>query len=330
MLRTTGSVLLSAMVLVLAEPTVARAQSSNTALAEALFKDGRALMGQENYEEACPKFEESQRLAPKLGTLLNLATCHDKQGRTASAWDEYTRALSMAKQAGEAERVDYARAQLDELEPRLSKVSVEVAAPVQGIEVKLDGNAIGEAAWGTPVPLDPGEHELAAVADGFDRWSTTFEVPPGPNQMSVRVPELHEATGTSGGSPPDSPQPQGADSADDGSTQRILGWTVGAVGLVGVGVGVVFGISAFSTYGSSDDHCQNDICTQEGLDLRDDAQTSATISNIAIGAGAGAMVLGLVLVLTAGGGDDEGASGAAWLRPSVSTTGSGLHFGASF
>lgn len=308
---------------------LAHAQSSDSALAEALFKDGRDLMEKGALDEACPKFEESQRLAPKLGTLLNLATCHDKSGRTASAWDEYTRALSMAKQAGETERVEYARAQLEELEPRLSKVAVEVPSPVGDIVVKLDGTPIGEAAWGTPVPLDPGAHELEATAPGFADWSAPFEVPAGPHRMSVEVPKLDRQTSTAGAAAPDVGAPP--DDSDEGSTQSVLGWTVGAAGLVGVGVGVGFGISAFSTYGASEDHCASDVCNQEGLDLRDDAKTSATVSNIAIGVGAGAMLVGLVLVLTSGGSDDEGATGSAlWLRPSVSPSDSLLHAGATF
>src|SRR5579883_366085 len=53
--------------------------------ATALFNEGRRLANQGRYNEACPKFAESQRLAPSGGTLMNLAECYERTGRTASA-----------------------------------------------------------------------------------------------------------------------------------------------------------------------------------------------------------------------------------------------------
>ena len=151
-------------------PARASAQSSDSALAEALFRNGKELMDSGKLAEACPKFEESYRLVPKLGTLLNLATCHDKQGRTGTAWDELTRAATQAKQSGETERLEFARSALDQLDKRLSKLVVRVPSPVDGIEVRVDGRSIGRAVWGTPMPLDPGDHSVEARAPGRKSW----------------------------------------------------------------------------------------------------------------------------------------------------------------
>src|SRR5688572_17830814 len=65
----------------------AQAQSSSdSATARALFAEGRKLMGEKKYEDACPKFEESLRLDHGMGTQFNLAFCWEQLGRTASAW----------------------------------------------------------------------------------------------------------------------------------------------------------------------------------------------------------------------------------------------------
>src|SRR3954465_9465866 len=69
----------------------------NRAAAEALFNQGRDLMTAGKFVEACPKFEASQQLDPGLGTMLNLAECYEKTGRTASAWAEYREAIPLAR-----------------------------------------------------------------------------------------------------------------------------------------------------------------------------------------------------------------------------------------
>jgi hypothetical protein len=58
------------------------AQSPNEAAATALFDEGRRVMAENHYAEACPKLAESERLAPSGGTLINLADCYEHAGLT--------------------------------------------------------------------------------------------------------------------------------------------------------------------------------------------------------------------------------------------------------
>src|SRR5260221_7312921 len=75
----------------------AHAAPGDQPMAQALFEEARALMNSQHVEEACLKFAESQRLDPASGTLLNLAVCHEKQGRTATAWSEYNDVVATAR-----------------------------------------------------------------------------------------------------------------------------------------------------------------------------------------------------------------------------------------
>src|SRR5678816_2011124 len=101
------AVLVSATLSILS-PASAGAQSDRKALAEALFQDGRELLAQGKTQEACVKFASSQHVEPKLGTLLNLAACHEAEGKTASAWAEFTEAAVQAERSNQSERQEFA------------------------------------------------------------------------------------------------------------------------------------------------------------------------------------------------------------------------------
>src|SRR5689334_18551597 len=83
---------------------LAQGPSADLPIAQGLFEQGRTLMGAGRYEEACPKFAESERLDPAPGTLLNLAVCHEKEGKTATAWAEYNDVIAASRRDGNAER----------------------------------------------------------------------------------------------------------------------------------------------------------------------------------------------------------------------------------
>lgn len=57
--------------------------------AETLFREGRAAADEGNYLVACPKFEESYKLDPAPGTLLNLADCEENRGQLVKAWQHF-------------------------------------------------------------------------------------------------------------------------------------------------------------------------------------------------------------------------------------------------
>ena len=127
--------------------------------AEALFGEGKRLMDQGKFSEACPKFADSQRLNPGVGTLLNLARCYQKNGQTASAWSTYKEAAGAARSAGQTDREGVARRESAALEPTLPKLTVTVSpenASLSNVEIRLDGAVLPKGLWGVPAPLDSG------------------------------------------------------------------------------------------------------------------------------------------------------------------------------
>ena len=147
-------------------PHIARAQGGDKATAEALFNEGKRLMGEKRYPEACPKFAASYQIDPGVGALLNLAVCYEANGQTATAWATYKDAASMATSAGQQDRAALARTRAAQLEPLLSRLTVVVEKDtlVDGLEVRRDDAVVPMAGWSVAVPVDPGEHVVDARA----------------------------------------------------------------------------------------------------------------------------------------------------------------------
>ena len=102
----------------LAAILAARAASARPAGAQAeiLFRQGKELLASGKTAEACAAFDASQKLDPTVSTLLNQASCHEKQGQLATAWGLFL----------DAER--QTRNGIDEATKQLHKVAVEHAA----------------------------------------------------------------------------------------------------------------------------------------------------------------------------------------------------------
>lgn len=136
-------------------PQVAHADD---ATAEALFQAGKSLMDQKKYSEACPKFEASYKLDPAIGTKLNLADCHEKDGKLAQAWADWGEARDQAKRENDKARTDLAIRRQKELDPKVPKLTVNVTGPTAGLAVYRDELELDSAMLGVPLPVDPGTH----------------------------------------------------------------------------------------------------------------------------------------------------------------------------
>jgi hypothetical protein len=277
----------------------AHAQSAtDKAAAEALFREGRKLFDAGSYPAACAKLAESERLDPAPGTLLNLAGCYEKNGQTASAWATFKEAQSAAHLKGRADWEDLARTRASALEPNLSRLTITVTtttASTDGLQVRRDGAAVGQAEWGTAIPVDPGAHVIDASALNRTPFHQSVDVAGGATSTTVTVPDLAIASGAGGAAG------GGDEASNPGSTQRIAGLVIAGAGVVGIGIGAVFGIVAMNKENTAlNSDCTGDkLCTQPGVQLGQDAQSAATASTIAFGLGAAAVAGGLVLYFLA-------------------------------
>ena len=249
-------------------------------------------MGKDEVTKACRKFQESQRLDPSGGTLLNLAVCNEKLGRSATAWTQYNEALAWARRDRRQDRVDYAAEHIAALEPRLSYVVIDVPsrAQVEGLEIRRDGSVVRRAAWGSRMPLDPGSHAIEASAEGYRAWQTDVTVDTEGVEQTVVVPPLVPLPTSNQEVVRDVGRPSLPAKREESSTREVdtssgsTPWTVyalGGVGMVGVGVGSYFGLQAFSKNDDAGEECPKGVCSPEGQTLTQEAGRAADISTVA-------------------------------------------------
>lgn len=275
---------------------VARAAlADNPSVAQALFEDGKRLMSEGNTSAACAKFAESQRLDPAGGTLMNLAACHMKEGKTASAWAEFKDALAEANRQGRTERSEEAARRIAELTPQLARIEVVVdGARAKDMRVTLDDVVIGPASWNIPVPVDPGSHELRASAPGYAAVSVRRQFAAAATERVVLPPLAPAPVAEGGAEAPEAPEARA-------KRPLVAAFVTGGVALASLGVGIAFGIRAADLKSSSNGYCTSAGCTSDGATLLRDANVSAWVANVTIGvAVAGAVVAAILFAIKPG------------------------------
>jgi hypothetical protein len=279
--------------------------AERTAAAKTLFDQAQSLMEQKKFPEACSKFLASNLQVARVGTLLNLGDCYEKNGQNASAWATYNDALNLGRRQGRPEYEDFAKKKVAELEPTLYRLTITVPAEaaVEGMVIKRDKNALDAGGWGVPIPIDPGVHSIEISAPKKKPQTLTVEVDAEHKNETLNVPKLEDA-------PVEAPRvetkyvtvPQG----NFWSVQRTIGLVIGGVGIAGLVGGAATGGVAWSTWSSAKTACgtpQNveaKLCApgSNAPDKASLALTLATTSTVLFVVGGAATAVGAVLFAT--------------------------------
>jgi hypothetical protein len=307
--------------------------------AETLFEEGRTLMQQQRYADACSKFEASQALDAGIGTLLHLGDCYERLGKTASAWATFKEAASLSRVRGQEERERIAATRASALEQHLNHLTIRVpeAHRLLGLEIRIDGNPIPRATWESAIPVDPGSVSVEASAPKRVPFNTRIDIVPGAQDSVVEIPLLEVAGDASNAGASRTGESavlsrSAADAGSLGSTQRTAGWILGGVGVVGLAVGSVLGLQAKHHKDDSLDYCPHDpnLCSPHGVDLRDQAKRDATGSTIAFAAGGSLLVSGILLLVTAPSRQEQTALSRVQLGLSLGRRTNALQIGSTF
>ena len=260
------------------------AARADPAAAEASFREGRALLERGELGPACEAFEVSQKLEPSSGTLLNLAVCRMKQGKTATAWAHFVAAERLARNQSRPDQAEEAKQRRLELESRLSTLTLDVAAAPPGLEVRRDGVVVEPASYGSKVPVDPGKVVISASAPGHESLSFEITLSESVDQR-VTVPSLKKLPESSG-APPAAQRPGEARTAQE-SGSNPWPWVVGGIGAAALVTGGVFGAMALSSDSTAKEQCDQRTtdCPDEAVETAERRDREAMVSTIGVGVG---------------------------------------------
>lgn len=318
----------------------ASAEERDPAGAQAIFDQAMSLMKAGKYQEACPKLAESQRLDPGIGTQFHLATCLQAQGLLASAWAQFLEVESLASSSGQTTRERLASEKAAALEPKLGHIRIQVpgAARVEGMTIERDGMRVGDAQWDTDLPVDRGEHELLVKAEGYEPFKatvrvadgsiTTFECPP-LRKLSASGPSIAPSSLSGAAAKPVVAKGASVTPPLDGDTHgrsggsKTLVWSLGILGVAGLGTGTALAVNAVSKNDASKKQCDTsnpNQCSAGGVDLRNDARHLGDIATVGFAVGGAALGGALILWLFDSGPSPEKAA----FRPPTMTISGGL------
>ena len=188
--------------------------------------------------------------------------------------------------------------------------------PHNGLEVLRDGLPVAQEELGLAVPVDAGDHVVvASLQGGSTRRTLIAHVGARNPNAEVTIDSLEgtaESSGATSGDEPPEPAQESAVSAEKpvaapktapGDGRMIRRWAglgLGALGVVGIGTGAVFGLVAKAKLDESNNGpcTATDHCFANGLAIRKDAEDAALVSTITFVGGAVALAAGAVLYAT--------------------------------
>ncbi len=259
-------------------------------VASDLFRQGRSLISDGDWEAGCAKLELSMKRFAAPSTLMNIARCREHEGRVATAWALYRRALVLNLETkGDARRQELeevAKEAIADLEPRLPRIRVVLARPVRGAVVREHGR---ELPFDTAVPLDPGTVQLTGKAPGHADLHEDVTLVEG-KTTTVQVEFVKK---------PDAPTSPEEDEVVEAPVP-VWVWLLGGTGVAMAGVAVGFGVDAWQTNDALLERCGDDQRCDEDPDFDPEPDNARKNRGLALSIGFGVGALGALTAAAVG------------------------------
>jgi hypothetical protein len=271
------------------------------------------------------------RLDPHVGTLISLAQCDEGLTKIALARTHWQQAVDLARAYGDSREAFAAEqlARVDRRVPRLTLRRSAAAPPEMG--VKRDGADVSASSQDLPLPVEPGSHDITIVAPGYWPRSITIELAEAESKEIILEPGAPLPSQAH-----DEPAPAARVEIRDRAARpgglgplRVGAIAVGAGGVIGLGLGSVWGVQAISGKSGRPGVCNGDVCDAQGARVRRDALTAGDESTVAFIVG-GALVATGVVLWVLGPPSNEPRGTALRIAPALGSRAGGVFASGSF
>jgi hypothetical protein len=134
--------------------------------ARKLFLQAEADEDADRWSEALEKLRAVSLVRLTAGVRYHIALCEQQLGRLALALRDYRAAEQQANADNAKDVLRTVGRDLAALESRVPRIMIRVTPALPDTAVNLDGEPIGDALAGAPIPVDPGVHYVEVRAPG--------------------------------------------------------------------------------------------------------------------------------------------------------------------
>ena len=301
--RFRGLRLLPIVGVLLLSPEYSAAQTNDAEIRTAardLASQGIEAFERHDYAAAIDRFERAFALVPAPSISVMHARSLVQVGRYIEALDVYekTQRMALPPDAPEAfkQAVSDAHSESEVLWRSVPRLTIHIrtlAPPPSDLTITLDSKRVPAALLDVSRPADPGMHQIAARAAGFNQEVRSVSLESGSHTtvditlVAARAnsPILTEAS------------THDAVPAEGGPAKRILGWTGVGVGSAGLVLSGVTGIVALKKHATLESQCHPG-CPVSATDDLSTFRTARTISYASFIVGAASLGVGGYLLLS--------------------------------
>jgi hypothetical protein len=177
------------------------------------------------------------------------------------------------------------------------------------VKVTMDGDVLAERLDGSAISLDPGAHTFTFELAGQPSVTKQLVIREGQKdrrevlQFGASPAATPAKTATPAAKGPATSSIESSvdqvSSSSSGGTQKVIAIVAAGVGVAGIGVGTIFGLSAMSKHDDANAKCPGACTDQAGVELWNDARSAGNISTIGFVVGGVGLATGAILWLTA-------------------------------